>query len=42
MTFSRENRLIALSVVTVVVLVFGVQAVYRLFTTRRSTIDELS
>ncbi|HXI85498.1 MAG TPA: ATP-binding protein [Verrucomicrobiae bacterium] len=41
MTFSRKNRLILLSAVTLAVLVFGVQAVYRLFTTRRSAIDEL-
>ena len=41
MTVSRKIRLIVLSVVTVVVLVFGVQAVYRLFTTRHSAVDEL-
>src|SRR6266404_3834636 len=42
MTFSRKSRLILLCVLTAVVLVCGVQAGYRLFTTRRSAIDELS
>src|SRR6266404_7693636 len=41
MILSRKNRLIVVSVVTLVVLAFGVQAVYRLFTTRHRAIDEL-
>src|SRR5882724_6128601 len=41
MILPRKGRLIVVSVVTLVVLAFGVHAIYRLFNTRRSAIDEL-